>query len=410
MASITLNRTSAIFYLLLFGFALNTITVYQLNITVYNKIAVIFFLFLFWIAITKRSSSIPGKFAAAGFFLLLFCDALKNGFYISSLYDITQAGGAALTLYLLSDTRIFRAKIKFIQIFFVFAFALYAPVFFGVDLGQIYTKNSLMDDDIESIRAYHSGLFEVPHIAAYIFYYVAISSLYIILNRTPAQRTAYWWPILFTSIAIVLFSGSRTPVYAAVFSIATYLLTGNRKTFILGLTLISCGFFFYSNPQLPLSLFEGTILFQYVSLVQTLASNTERLSRVMIWAVFFDAIRDFSPIDYIVGRGFESSLNANYMRSGLRIWFHNDFLGVFYSYGALGLILYSSGFIAFYNRYRRVIHSDILSFTAFFSLVFFAFANGLYYYYAPLLILLATFIIARDNTEQTIENDLKRVK
>lgn len=380
-------------YLLIFGFASNTLAVFFTGSTTYNKISVVLFLLLTYQLAVARQPNLLSRLTTFGFLTLFLLNVVKNGFCTANLYDFSQIGSTALFIYTLANTKEKITTKSFAFALFFVAFALYTPVFFGVDKGRNISTPSIDENDIESERIYHSGLFETPQVAAYLFFYLTLTAYSIIKRHGITISTMPWQIAFVASISIVIFSGSRAPIYTLAISALTYTFLLSSKKLSYGLlSILTISAIYYNFDEL-LSGSRDTILFQYLSLIQTATLNIERLSRIMIWSIFANQVQDFSIADLLLGRGFQSSVDSIEASLGLRIWFHNDFLSVFYSYGLAGSALYLLPLIYLYKRYRDTIRANILAFTAYFSLIFFAFTNGLYYYYAPLLLLLTEFII-----------------
>ncbi len=386
-------KNQLVVYLLLLGFTTNTLAVFFFGSTTYNKISIILFAILSYQLVVKRGTSTLQRFTGIGFAILFFFNSCKNGFHITNLYDIAQIGSTALFIYTLASNPQKITNKSFVLITFIIAFALYSPVFFGIDRGQNISTPSMEADDIESARRYYSGLFETPQVVAYVFFYLCIAAYCLFKKRRFSISTTPWQIIFALSSFVVIFSGSRAPIYGLIISICLYafLLSGKKLSYGLLAASILCAL--YLGFDILLKILRDTILFQYLSFAQTATSNAERLSRVMIWSIFLEQVQNFTMIDVLLGRGFHASLDTIEASLGLRIWFHNDFLSIFYSYGLAGSALYLLPFFFLYRRYRATIRANPSAFVAFFSLIFFAFTNGLYYYYAPLLLLLMEFVI-----------------
>jgi hypothetical protein len=118
--------------------------------------------------------------------------------------------------------------------------------------------------------------------------------------------------------------------------------------------------------------------------------NFDRLSRVIIWNSWFSAVSSFNALDFFVGRNFSSSFDFNAREIGLYIWFHNDFLSAFYSYGVLVLIAYAVPHLLAIKRAVEVGSSSrLLSMLGFF-IVAAAFVNG-FYKYLPVIFFVLLF-------------------
>jgi hypothetical protein len=239
-------------------------------------------------------------------------------------------------------------------------------------------------------------------VVAYLFFYLSLTAFSIIKRHETSLSTIPWQAALITSIFIVVFSGSRAPIYTLAISALTYTFLLSDKKLTYGLASIIVISAIYYNFDSLLGSLRDTIFFQYLSFIETATSNIERLSRIMIWSIFIEQVQEFSIADLLIGRGFQASLDSIEASLGLRIWFHNDFLSVFYSYGLVGSVLYLLPLFYLYKKHRTIIRTNLIAFTAYFSLMFFAFTNGFYYYYAPLLLLLTEFIIKQyTNTTKT---------
>ena len=155
----------------------------------------------------------------------------------------------------------------------------------------------------------------------------------------------------------------------------------------------------FVNIDWVLSITEGSILFQYLTLFKTIVSNFSRLSRVIIWSSWFQEMGTFSIIDLFIGKGFTNSIQANLENVGTPIWFHNDFLSIIYSYGILPVIFYIYLFIRIYQTNKEKIKSNLFIFAAFLSTFLSGFFNGFYYYFPILLMYVFYSIIANKKLE-----------
>src|SRR6201999_4240487 len=98
----------------------------------------------------------------------------------------------------------------------------------------------------------------------------------------------------------------------------------------------------------------------------------------IIWNSWFSAISSFNALDFFVGRNFSSSFDFNAREIGLYIWFHNDFLSAFYSYGIWVFIAYVvPHLLAIKKSFQVASSSRLLSMLGFY-IVAAAFVNGFY--------------------------------
>src|SRR5690606_29404375 len=83
---------------------------------------------------------------------------------------------------------------------------------------------------------------------------------------------------------------------------------------------------------------------------------------------------------------FSFSFEVNRQNTGSEIWFHNDWLSVFYSYGLLGVLGLVAAYFSLYAWLKSSISDRFYVSLIFLMLLFLSFVNGLYYYY-PLVFL-----------------------
>lgn len=141
------------------------------------------------------------------------------------------------------------------------------------------------------------------------------------------------------------------------------------------------------NLDFILCLTKGTMLYQYFSILYTLQFDFDRLSRVQIISSFFDGVSNFSVVELLIGQSFSESVFQNNYFLGYSYWMHNDFAAIFYSYGALGLLIF---FIYWYffisNVFMRSKENAIRILPV--SMFFFSFLNGIVYHPTIIFILL----------------------
>jgi len=220
----------------------------------------------------------------------------------------------------------------------VFA-ALFIPAFFGVN-NSFGNEDALTSgsNDLEFLRAYEQGMYRLPHLAAYM---LAFGSVWTFMQWERERRARYALASL-TLLLMCLYTGSRTPAFIFAVGVLAYYLSFSIKRI---LPLAAGAIFiviFVSNIDTVLSFTEGTFLYQYPTAIKTALTNFERLSRVMIWTSWAQAMSHLPLSDYIIGASFSASLTHNKMVLGDAIWFHNDFLSIIYSYGAVAFAAYAA--------------------------------------------------------------------
>jgi len=190
-------------------------------------------------------------------------------------------------------------------------------------------------------------------------------------------------------------TGSRTPIVVIVIGLFLYYFKLKFLKYLI--LLISLGVLIIVYLDNLLILFSNSIIYQYLTILKTISSNFGRLSRIIIWKSWWSEIQTFSFFDFIFGRGFNSSLVANLKNTSSSIWFHNDFLSIFYSYGAFPFLLYIFLFVGIYQKHKSIIKKNIFIFLAFSSFFLAAFFNGFYYYFTILLLYIFYSMIYEQN-------------
>lgn len=265
--------------------------------------------------------------------------------------------------------------------------ALFLPAFVGFNVGNysddVFSSGST---DIEYLRLYNQGLYRLPHVAAYMLAFGALWWLRMAVIRKSSVSLALSMVFVFST----LYTGSRTPFFVFVVG---YLISNfrlKRGSIIWIISSILLVFFFITFFAEILQSLYGTFLYQYVTLFQTMTENSDRLSRVIIWNSWLSAISNFDGFSFIFGRGFSNSFSYNLKEIGLAIWFHNDFMSMFYAYGIFGFLIYLVPhlyvlWIAFFRS-----NASRISMMCGFFISASAFING-FYKYMPILFLLLLF-------------------
>ena len=123
----------------------------------------------------------------------------------------------------------------------------------------------------------------------------------------------------------------------------------------------------------------------------TAVDNRPRLSRLILWNSWLRELGSFGIIDFVIGRTFHESLLANLRNAYIQEWFHNDFLSVFYAYGAICFVGYVLLYIKILRDNRSLITRSFFVFSLYASMPVMAFLNG-YYYYFPMFTLYIFFL------------------
>jgi hypothetical protein len=276
---------------------------------------------------------------------------------------------------------------------YVFAL-LFLPALVGIngsdpgDGADVFTSGS---KDVEFLRVYNQGLYRLPHVASYL---LAFGSLWWTYVATYSRKKRHLI-LAAVFLALTLYTGSRTPVMVmgAAYLVANIRLRAREMLISAGMVMLAALFFVYMTEIL--NALYGTFLYQYVSFFQTMHDNFDRLSRVIIWNSWWSAVSSFDVLDFLFGRNFSSSFDFNAREIGLYIWFHNDFLSVFYAYGMPVLIAYVVPHLLSIKRSVHVASSSRLHPMLGFFIVSAAFVNG-FYKYLPVMFFVFLFLDAVD--------------
>ncbi|MDW7690525.1 hypothetical protein R9C00_22800 [Flammeovirgaceae bacterium SG7u.111] len=280
---------------------------------------------------------------------------------------------------------------NYVHLIFFVSFFLFSFSFIGINQGGLSStldaKVSL--NDVEYIRAYNNGLFRIPQIATYFFGYIGLVYLQIFFLK----RKKRFVGLSIISIFLSLSTGSRTLVVSFLLSFLLY----HTKLTIRKLLIVTIFIILTITLIIKIDFFleqtKGTFIFQYFSFIYSIKNNFINISRIQIWSSWLLEVKEFSLLDWMTGRAFHLSHDVNQERLNYKIWFHNDYLSIFYSYGIFILLFYILFYIKIYFKFKRLIKENIVLFIFFVSIPFCAFFNGFYYYLTPILLYLLFYLI-----------------
>ncbi|MFV0565532.1 MAG: O-antigen ligase family protein [Flavobacteriaceae bacterium] len=386
-----LDKKAIIFIVFVIIFVLDSVLNYFYNIPLF----VISLMFYF--ALLMMPGFLPYK-NYRSLLIIVLCfsisfifNSIRSGFYKESLSDFLFIISFFGSFYLYSNK--FAPNNKVVTIFLIASLIMFLATFIGFDQNIWGNTMGLKTKDIEFSRSYRQGFFRKAHIAAYFF---TIIILYLFNRYKELKKNRFnYIVIILPLIIIVLLTGSRTPIAVVLIGVLLYYMKVKHLKYLLILALITILSIVYIDALLIL--FSDTIIYQYLSIVKTVTSNFDRLSRVIIWSSWWTEIKTFNLIDIIFGRGFNSSLEANSKNISNHIWFHNDFFSIIYSYGILPLVLYVSLFINMYKKHKKAIKHNLFIFLSFSSFWLSAFFNGFYYYFTVILLYLFYSMIYEKN-------------
>lgn len=298
-----------------------------------------------------------------------------------------------------------KLQIRSIHIFFIVSMLMFSLAFAGVNSRSYHDQsrgwNESLEtksekkivrernklDIIERIRTYNYGLFRVPHLATYFFGF-----LFLFYGFT-FQKKKKWYLLvaMLVSLLCMLYSGSRTFAVAAFLALMLYWI--KRKTLIYVLMVCAAALVMIIFRFQLFQLLQNTFLANFAGLLITAVDNFSRLSRVIIWNSWWYEMQHFAWYDFLIGKTFVGSMNANHVNIHFREWFHNDFLSISFVYGFLALALYLVFFYRVFKENVKYIKRNIYLFVYFFTMVFSAFFNGFYYYFPVFLIFVFVYMI-----------------
>jgi hypothetical protein len=146
--------------------------------------------------------------------------------------------------------------------------------------------------------------------------------------------------------------------------------------------------------------------------VEAIAENDEKslnefsASRTLLWALMFTQVEeDGFTVPNLIGRGPASSKDFLDENFNMRLWMHNDFLDIFFCFGALGVGVYIFCICCYY-RETRDIYFLLMVLIA-------AFTNGFFPYIAVQFVALHLLVIKinkkQDILISNVENNIDTV-
>ena len=395
-----LDKRSIIFLLNILVFSLDSVLNYFYDFPVF----VVSLLFYFVVLI------VPGFFSFKKyhsfliiilFFSLSFIfNTFRDGFYKESLSDFLFIISFFGSFYLFSDSISLKNNNKLILFFLLTTLLLFSGTYLGFDQNKWGNTIGLKTDDIEFSRSYRQGFFRKAHIASYFF---TFTLLYFMNRLKSLKANKLTYIVTIVPLTYVIFiTGSRTPIVVIFLGLILFYFKIKYLKYLIIFVVLSVGLIIFIDEALVL--FSDTIIYQYITIIKTIFSNFERLSRIIIWASWWSEVKTFNLIDFVFGRGFNASIVANQKNVSNSIWFHNDFLSIFYSYGILPLIIYINLFVKIYKKHKKIIRSNVFIFLTFSGFWLSAFFNGFYYYYTVILLYLFYTMIYESNEVSDIRD------
>ncbi|ELQ6314214.1 O-antigen polymerase [Vibrio cholerae] len=366
-----ISKSNLIFMLLIFSFFFDALINRFLSVPIY----------LVSIFIIALVLNLIGGYriilTTVSLFVISFLSLIKRGEIEDFGYFVYFCFFSSSVLYLIYEMKHNRIDInKNISLILFFMISVFFWIYiFGVDNTVHDADFSVGGANLEYYRSYHSGLFRAPHFPSYLFYFTMI---YFLCLYKEYSRLVIVLVMISCCLGILL-SGSRTPVYAFIIASLFYFSLNKIRYSVLFLMSVLLFLQVYFNIEFILDFFENTPIYQYLTFIYTLKNEPERLSRIQLILVFINGVKDFNIIELFFGKSFGMQMELINESIGQRLWFHNDFLAVFYSYGLFGIMLFVWLLYCLYRYSVRGTRNFYIH-VYFYSIVIFAFFNGLLYH------------------------------
>lgn len=406
------NRiTNGYFLVFLIIFSLDLIFNFFHHLPLFVAVALVIFPFLFTSTQLFNTQRTPLNLLIISFVVVAILSSIIHVFHVKNISDVLFIL-LFFTIYFLYKNNYKSLDVRYAILFFLTSFVLFGFSFVGIDAeiykdalqfkeyileGGVLKWNNSFLDALEAHRVYHMGLFRLPHIASYFFGFLFIYFGYIF------QRKKKWINLLFMILSLFLcfYTGVRTVILTIILALILYAF--KRKNIIFLQLVIILGFLSVIFREDLTRISENTIFFQFFSLIQTTVENITRFSRVRIWYSWWVEVSQFGFWDYVIGKSPINAYIANGKNLGAPIWFHNDFLNIFYSYGVWCFMLYAGFFVKIYCDNRSFIMNNIFIFIFYFSMILSAFLNGFYYYFPVFLLYLFFLMIKNEKSSEVIK-------
>jgi hypothetical protein len=200
---------------------------------------------------------------------------------------------------------------------------------------------------------------------------------------------------------LMFFTGVRT--WVAVFAVSLILYAIQRKYFKYAAIMFLVGLVLVVFREALYAQTKETFIGQFFSLLITATENFSRLSRIVIWKSWWIEITRFSFENWITGKGFYMSIVLNFKNLRWAEWFHNDFLSIMFSYGIIGFAFYVGLFVRIFRDNKDLIMNNVFLFTFYFTMLFAAFFNGMYYYFPILLMFLFVKLLQQEREKKCVQ-------
>ncbi len=421
-----LNNPNIVFYALLLTFLIDSSVNFFSKIPVFVPVSILFLPFL-WFISSEKKRFLPFAIISAVFILTAIANNLIYGFHQKNVSDLLFIL-LFIASYFYYQNNIKLLKKSTIYVFLTVSFVMFVFTFFNLNSDNwqenqpLYEKTIQVEeqeyqsgtseffderkplDFLEIFRNYHNGLFRLPHIAAYFFGFIFLFFAFQ-FQKTKQRAFLYLSGVL---LILLFYTGVRSVIVGLGLSVFLFLLTKLRWGIMASVFLLFVGVIFMRN--FLYETFQNTFLGQYFGMIITLFDNFSGFSRFLLWKSWYYEIKNFDGIDFLTGKGFISSMQANTRNIYFKEWFHSDPLSIVYVYGIPGLTAFFYLFYRIYSDNAKAIRENLFIFSFFFTMIFLSLINGFYYFFPVFLLfifLAMIFIETNTNdigTSETISN------
>ncbi len=328
-----------------------------------------------------------------------------------------------ITIYFYYKENIIHLKVSNAYVFLILSLFLFSFTFFNIDSDTVINsghskssvkyrsyfhksipfekKTAIVDttksppiyvDKFKPYKIRHSGLFRRTHMASYFLGFLFLFFAF----KYQKNKRVFYLIIIAVSIVFCFYTGIRSIPTAFVFSGLLFLF--KRKYIYYLLMLLTAIALLIITNEYFLQLTKDTVFYQFIYLIHTIKDNFTSLPRFQLYQSWWTEVHNFGFIDFLIGKSFMNALLANGQNFGAAMWFHNDFLNIFYTYGILGVSMYIWFFVKIYRDNKREIKQNVFIFIFYTSMIITAVING-YYYYFPVFLLYIFFLMIKKEKE-----------
>lgn len=408
------------FWVFIISFFVDRVLFYFLiNFPFFIITAIIIFPFLFFTTQNKNTDKRQIYLLIFSFTIVTILNSIIYVFGVKNISDLLFIV-LFVTIYYYYRDNINNLKVSNIYVLLFMSIFLFSFTFFNIDsdsssksktkYSSIYSKEIpsftkppiTKDADVKikpkkvdkfkQFKVRHTGLFRRTHIASYFFGFLFLFFSYQYQKKKGLLNIF----LLITCLLFCFYTGIRVIPVALTISIFIYLF--RRKYIIyLAMLMVTILLLIIANDHF-LQLTKNTIFYQYFYLIHSFTENITSMPRFRLYDSWWTEVKTFKIWDFIIGKAYLNTMIVNSKNTGLKVWFHNDFLNIFFTYGIWCTILYIWFFIKIYRDNKVVIRQNIFIFVFYCSMILAAIFNGFYYYF-PIFLLYIFFLMIKNEKQ-----------